>query len=353
MALVDHRGRLFGRFNLVDCVLLVLFLVLLPTAYGAWLLFRTPPGRLMDVEPKQVTAAPSFRVVVQGQDLRPYMRISLGGYQGFNFLYVSSTTAEVEFRGVPMGVYDVILYDYEKERGRLPQAVKVAASPIPDTKVMVVGTLGNLTEQQMADVKPGWAIGGFGEVVEVGRPAKPSTRVFAGQTVVNVQDPPGVRLPVAIRTGCTLRSREGHPVCSVIDVDVQPGALFMLSTSLGQLTFQVDQVRTTLPVEDVRVTVRFASEARIVSQIHEGDLDVAKVINELSAGATVVSVSSPRPELRETVLRVPAQRESAGWIYHGEPLRVGTPFALRTAGYEVSGLIVAIEPQPSSTPASR
>jgi hypothetical protein len=343
MAIVDERGRLFGRFNLVDSVLAVLILILIPTGYGAWLLFRTPPGRLTSIDPKQVTSAPTFRLVVHGQDLRPYMRISLGGYQAFNFLFVSSTTAEVEFHNVPMGVYDVILYDYEKERDRLPQAVTVAASPIPDTRVIVVGTLGNVSEEQALKVKPGLALDAFGEVIEVGQPAKPSTRVFSGAKTVDIQNPQSVRLPVAIRAGCTIRSREGHPVCSVGDIDLQPGALFMLPTPLGQLSFQVDQMRGTTPLEEIRVTVRFANEPRLLSQIHKGDVDVGKAENPLTAGATVVDVASPRPDSREVVLQLQAQHEPGGWVYRSEPLRVGTTLVLRTPLYELSGQVLAID----------
>jgi hypothetical protein len=348
MAIVDERGRLFGRLNLADSVLVVLFLILLPLGYGSWLLFRSPPARLTAVEPARITAAPVFRLVLRGQDLRPYMRASLGSIQAFNFLFQSSTSAEVEFHNVPMGVYDVVLYDYEKERSRLPQAVTVAPSPIPDTQVIVVGSFGNVTDAQVAQVKPGLSIAGFGEIVEVGRPDQPSTRVFAGSKTVEVKDPPSVRLPVAIRAGCTIRSREGHPVCSVGEVDVQPGALFMLATDFGQLTFQVDQVRALTPLEAMRVVVRFANEPRLLSMIRRGDVEIGKVENPLASGATVVEVSSPRPDLREVVFQLAAQREADGWIYRSEPVRVGTPFVFRTPMYELTGTVLTLEKSTAS-----
>ena len=46
MALVDDRGRAFGRFNPVDVFVFALVVVMIPIAYGAYALFRTPPAKL-------------------------------------------------------------------------------------------------------------------------------------------------------------------------------------------------------------------------------------------------------------------------------------------------------------------
>ena len=42
MTVLDDRGRLGGRLNIVDAVIAILLLVLIPVAYGAFLLFRSP-----------------------------------------------------------------------------------------------------------------------------------------------------------------------------------------------------------------------------------------------------------------------------------------------------------------------
>ena len=51
MTIVDRDGRLFGRLNLLDAILMVLAFGLVPLGYGAYVLFRTPTPRLMAVEP--------------------------------------------------------------------------------------------------------------------------------------------------------------------------------------------------------------------------------------------------------------------------------------------------------------
>ena len=62
MALVDDRGRVFGRFNPVDVFMFALVVVMIPIAYGAYALFRTPPAKLGGIEPKQFTVGPNLRV---------------------------------------------------------------------------------------------------------------------------------------------------------------------------------------------------------------------------------------------------------------------------------------------------
>ena len=46
MPIVDERGRVAGRINLIDAVAAVVIVVLVPVAYGAYLLFRTPQPKL-------------------------------------------------------------------------------------------------------------------------------------------------------------------------------------------------------------------------------------------------------------------------------------------------------------------
>ena len=96
MAIVDDRGRMFGRFNPVDVFVFVLVVVMIPVAYGAYALFRTPPAKLSGVEPKQFTMGPNLRVRINGTNLRPFMRISFNTVQGRTFMIGSTETADVD-----------------------------------------------------------------------------------------------------------------------------------------------------------------------------------------------------------------------------------------------------------------
>src|SRR6478752_687512 len=125
MTIVDAEGRLFGRWNFVDVVVVVLLLAIGPLGYAAFVLFRSPDPRIVSIEPAEVLEGPNQRVVIRGTNLRPYMRLSFNNVQGRTFLFQDSTRAEVDLNEMPPGKYDVVLYDFGQERHRLAQALTV------------------------------------------------------------------------------------------------------------------------------------------------------------------------------------------------------------------------------------
>src|SRR5262245_23010965 len=131
MPMIDDRGRLFGRVNLVDAAIAAMVLLLLPIAYGAYLLFREPTPRLTRVNPSMLRQGPNLQVEVQGENFRPYMRVSFGNTQGRSFLFASPTLAVVQLPDLPPGKYDVVLYDYMQEVARMPGAFTVEVPPAP------------------------------------------------------------------------------------------------------------------------------------------------------------------------------------------------------------------------------
>lgn len=351
MAIVDDQGRVFGRFNLLDAVIVVLVIGLLPLAYASYALFKQPLPTLTSVAPATVTFAPNQRFTVHGQNLRPYLRVSFGDYQGLNFLFMNSTQAEVELRDVPPGTYDVVLYDFSQERARLPKAVTITASPLPPAQVLVVGMLGNLTAEQAAKIAPGMDIPGIGSVVEVGKPRPELTRVFAGYAAVEIRIDKLVRVPVTLRVGCDVRPSQGTPQCVAAGVALQATMMLLLPMPFGTLPFQVDQVRGILPVERVRAVVRFTTIPALVDQIKAGDIDVGMAANELVAGAEVVQAPPARrigdAAERDVTLMLRAQKVEGGWTYATAPLRAGSAFVLRTKTYELQGVVLQLTLEPS------
>src|SRR5687767_11350990 len=103
MSLVDDRGRVGGRINLIDAIAITLVVVLVPVAYGAYLLFRTPAAKLVTVEPATIYQGPNLRVKINGQNLRPFMRVSFGAVQGRTFLIGSTRSAQVDLPDLTPG----------------------------------------------------------------------------------------------------------------------------------------------------------------------------------------------------------------------------------------------------------
>lgn len=349
MTFVDDRGRLFGRWNLFDAMLVLVGVGLIPLVYGAYMLFRTPLPVLTAVEPARLQQGNNLRVSIRGKDLRPYLRVSFGSRQGVSFLFKDVTTAEVELGDIGPGVYDVVLYDQAQERSRLPKALTIDPVPLPNTEVIVVGSFANLTKETAQQIKVGTKVTGVGEVAAVGRPLPESTRVYAGTFVVDIPVETAVRLPAAIRAHCQVRASAGYPQCVVGDVALQPTTFLLLLTPLGTLPFQVDQVRGLQPVEPVRVRVRLSGPAAAIAAVKPDDMDHGTFVNELAAGATVLAAGpvqrvSEAQAVREVDLRVAAQRNSNSWTYANGPLKIGGPFVLRTFLYELTGTVVALTP---------
>ena len=348
MALVDDRGRLFGRFNLLDVVVLVVLVGLIPLAYGAYVLFRSPLPRLTRVEPASHVVGPNLRVVIKGENLRPYMRVSFNDIQGNSFIFRSAGEAVIDLNPMPPGVYDLVLYDISQERSRLPKAFTLLPTPLPDTQVFVVGNFGNLTADRSSAITKGAEIAGLGTVVEVGKPVPEATRVHAGP-VLEIPVEKAVRVPAIMRMGCSVRAPQGVPQCVLGDAVLAPSVIVFVETAAGKLPFQIDQLRGSQPLEQVTATVQFNARTVVLQQIARGDVDQGEFANELSAGARVTDLTALHP-VGDDVARVdvtlatPAQRDSTAWTYGSTPLRAGAPFTMRTSKYELRGTVIRVTP---------
>src|SRR5262245_45059572 len=122
MALIDDRGRIGGKVNLIDAVIAVVVLLLIPLAFGAYLLFRTPEPKIPSVAPTTVHQGNNLRVTINGDNLRPFLRVTFNGTQGQSFLIGNTKYAVVELPELSAGTYDVVLWDYKQEMGRLTKA---------------------------------------------------------------------------------------------------------------------------------------------------------------------------------------------------------------------------------------
>ena len=351
MAIVDERGRLFGRWNLLDLALLVLILGLIPLGYAAYALFREQPPRIASVTPTVVQQAPEFRLTIKGENFRPYMRVSVGNLQGREFLFKSTGEAEIPFAAIPPGTYDVVLYDQAQERFRVANALTVSPSGAPATDIVVIGAFGNLDAASAAKLTAGMELPGAGRILSVGKPVPDSTQVFSGTRMIAVPNSQALRLPAVVQIKCFVRVPGGTPFCSVGDVNVMPSFMLTLETPLGQTPFQIERVRSSQPVEPVPIEVRLTGTASVLSLIRPGDVDLGGTANELALQARVVTAQPDGPNYMNASLIAQLQKVDGQWLYDSVPLRVGAPITLRTSRYEVGGFVMKLPPPDS--PASK
>jgi len=351
MAIVDERGRLFGRWNLLDLAVLILLIGLIPLTYVAYALFHDRPPTVVSVTPNQVQESQEFQLTIRGTNLRPYMRISLGAHQARDFVFRSTEEAALPFAHVAPGTYDVVLYDSAQERFRLRDAITVTASSFPSAEIVAIGAFGNLDAAGAAKLTTGMELPGFGRIISVGRAVPDLTQVFSGAKIVAVPIRDALRLPAVVLFRCNVRAPGGTPVCSVGDVNIAPTALLNLTTPLGQTPFQIERVRSGHPVEPVAIEVRLTGSPAVLSLIRPGDVDLGGTANELAVLSRVVSAQPGGAGQLQVSLIAQLQNVNQGWLYDSTPLRVGSPIMIRTPRYEIGGVVTSIRPPDS--PASK
>lgn len=127
--LIDDQGRIFGKFNLVDALVGIVLLGIIPIAYSAFLLFRTPDASIQSIEPNRVTVDSVEMLRVTGMYLRPSLRVVVGNSRVKSFLVESQTLAELRLPDLSAGTYDVVLLDEALELARLVDAVVIESAP--------------------------------------------------------------------------------------------------------------------------------------------------------------------------------------------------------------------------------
>jgi hypothetical protein len=344
MAMVDERGRLFGRWNLLDLALLVLLLGLIPLGYAAYVLFRDQPPRIVSVSPDHVQQAAEVTVKIVGENLRPYMRASAGTQQAREFRFKSTEEAEVPFAGLTPGTYDIVLYDQAQERFRLPKALSISPSGVPATEIVAIGAFGNLDAAGAAKLTAGVELPGAGKILSVGRAAPDMTQVFSGSKIVSVHVKDALRLPAVVQFNCYVRAPQGTPYCSVGDVTIAPTALLNLTTPLGATPFQVERVLSSQPVEALPIEVRFSASPSVLPLIQPGDVDLGGTANELALLARVVATEPVGAGQLSVNLIAQLQKADQGWLYDSAPLRVGSTMWIRTPRYEIAGIVTKVPP---------
>ena len=344
MTLLDDRGRVLGRYNLVDLVLASVLLGLVPLGYGAYALFRTPPPGLIAIEPSNRQFEPEFRVVVRGENLRPYMRVSLKDMQGRAFLFKSATSAEVVFGDIPPGTYDVVLYDNAQERDRLPNGFTLTAAALPSAQLDVAGFLTGVKTDELTQMTVGRTFAAFAEIRAVAKPAPDLARVMSGDKPVEIAIPQTHRLAALLRINCDVVSGNGGFGACVAGQVLGPGVYLKLPTAKGQTPFLITEVRPIGVPTDIEVRVRLTSDPAF-PYIAVGDSDVGYSQNEFSGGGRVVT--PPRSANGELTLLVPAYPTLTGWTYAGQPMRVGANLIFVSTRYQLTGLITAVPPLPA------
>jgi uncharacterized protein DUF4330/IPT/TIG domain-containing protein len=381
--LIDDHGRLFGKINLIDATLAAFVLLLIPLAYGAFLLFRLPTPKITSLSPVNVAPPPGRSVKdtvvkINGENLRPYLRVNVGSAEA-QFLLQSPSVAEIKLPDLPAGTYDVALFDEGQELFRKPDALTIVGPASLKIDVQTLGAFVGLDRATAALIAMESKFEPPVARVLALRPPEPGTqRVKLGANLAVIATQPGeIRVPAIIRLNCGVVNGE----CSVGGVAVAPHATISLPlviqqgndkpAQLGveQLNFLIDEVRPLdapkiFPTKAVAtVHVRFVAAPEVVDVMKSSDVDVSgpgaeapeerAILTEVGSDRQRVtalartegllhhSLELQQPALAFTCkVRVPIVYTATGWSYKERPVKVGAPFTFETVNGAMMGWIL-------------
>jgi hypothetical protein len=379
MSIVDERGRVAGRINLIDAIAAVAIVVLVPVAYAAYLLFRTPPAILRAVQPAKVYQGPNGRITIEGENLRPFMRVSFNTVQGRTFLIGSTKLAQIDLPDLDPGTYDVVLFDYMREVSRLPKALTVLPmSPTATVVMQVSGSFKQMNDNLANQLRVGTKFPPTGitlaEITAVAPRRPGQLRLRAGTETLQLPLPGELELPATLRLNCfTQASQDGSIHCAMsgpqFPSNVAPDSYLTLAGPSGWLNFQIDEVHVGAEPAMAAARVRFVSTPEVLAKLKAGDIDTSTAGLAAKYQATIVSVGVSRAipgseagallppggnaHVVEAVVRVPTESAPGGPVYKERPLKAGESFQFETALYSVHGGVIDVTMQPAADPAPR
>ena len=150
MAFIDERGRVFGRFNLIDVAAVLFVAVLVPMGYVAYRIFRVPAPEITSVAPATLGVDSPRRIKLSGKHFRPYLGAfvartgepyslvnRLPDTQQAAFLVETPTLVELALPPVGPGTYDIHLYDEAQEVASRMAAFTIAPPQAANIEALV------------------------------------------------------------------------------------------------------------------------------------------------------------------------------------------------------------------------
>jgi hypothetical protein len=408
MPLLDDRGRLFGRVNLIDAAVAAFVLLLIPLAYVGFLLFRAPTPVIASVEPATISGAKDVTVEVKGEHLRPFFRAYFGTTP-VEYLFATPDRAVLKLPELPAGAYEVILYDEAQVVAKGPSvtvAPPVRVRDEPAATITVVGVFNRLKAHEAAALKSGLTLtvpldpaGGAKDTMELlgVQPLRPAAIPLVDNSTAQVVEvegrfqvtavarlsgrsiardlmfgdrkvAPGADLAVPVEVAAPATSTpaaaaapgaagSGTPPAAV---PAAPAAPAPPTKTTLLFTVQKAYPGTLTPVD---LRVRFITRPEILPsiqrEVHPGgsrdpfltlqpQVLSLRVTQELDGGSRLEQREG-RITILDTMLRLPATRSADGWVYEGRPLKPGIELFVDTPNWQMSGIVLSMDAGANAT----
>ncbi len=345
--MIDQRGRLFGRINLVDALVVAFLAGVVPVAYATYLLFQPARPNIESVERVEISSAErrtapgnvlSAKMKVRGSGFNPLLRATIGDTPALSFVFESPNSADVLVGEIGPGTYDLVLFDGVQEVARAANAVELHPLNVPS--IRVVGSFLWLSPAAADELEEGAILSQGGRIVALGDADQSRTRVALGSSRVDLPVPDRVERGAVLDLTCDPGLPE-EP-CAI-------GGRFLTGdppitvTFPGPLVFEIREVLPSTPARLMRLRVRLQG-GREVDLVRTGDREAfldgrAAVIEE------ILSPPSGADARTMTVGLVAGLDESReGWRYRGQLVRPGAPITFDAGRYVVEGQVESMAP---------
>lgn len=356
MTIVDNQGRLFGRINLVDAAAGAFILLLVPLAYGTYLLFQPSAPRIDSVSPSIISREErrigvggylTAKFKVTGTGFTPLLRARIGDAEALGFVFENPNSADILVGPVPPGAHDLVLMDGVQVVARAVGAISV--QPEASTFVRAVGWLLNLDADLVKTLRVGLAFPESEPAFEIHalgpvRPARSSVKL-AGSAVLRRVD--GLEEREAVLTLRCNPSQDNPCTMGERPENLLPPVQVSLPGPSRAFHFAIEELLSPTPPQLGSVRVRLASGLPLAT-VRVGDRDglldarraVVTAIERSGGGATVT-------------LDLGLDDSRDGWRYRSQRVKPGAPFRWSTDRYEAWGTIEAVtlsEPPAGRTP---
>jgi hypothetical protein len=286
-------------------------------------------------------------------------------------LIESPNEGELVLPELPIGTFDLALYDEVQEIARLKNAITVDP-PLsgPRVSLRLIGSFFGLDEKTAPTLTAGRKFpndpSAVFEIIDAGPPRDDVRRLrpFVGsESAISVPVAGSRQIPAVLRVNCQPTAE--NQACAVGNTNVVAGSTLTLP---GGFLFVVDEIRADVPAAPIVATVQFLGRATVIDLIAAGDVDTAardgaRVVAVRSRGTVsgqrtrqtvsgnIVETASA-PEAFRTAdvdVRVAANQTPDGLVYRMVPLKPGASFTFETANYVVHGTVIAVAGGPSKT----
>jgi len=411
MALIDERGRLFGRVNLIDAGVGLLIILIGAGVFVGYRLLRLPVAPVvLKVDPGvQQGGGTNMRMALKGQNFLPFMKVFvqrtgnstqalkrldegtsgldqfvLVNYTQGRFFAESPTIAEVWLPDkLGAGTYDLVFFNETQMVGMKQAAFTLTAPPpppppppsAPRANIRAYGAFVDVDRANPPRLAPGTrlpvgAAEPWAEILEID-PPRPETAVVrtpTGDITADVNT--RVQMPAVLRVRCIVDVLN----CGVPGFNIAVGSTVPIQVGDKTVNFRVQDMGPDAAevVREALVEVRFFAKPEIARLVRERDADVSKAAaNKRQRAPAVIRARSAAEEVSATLgvsdgvqsyqlpgkvvtltatLAMPLMQTPTGWFYRDQVVKAGANLVFETASYMVRGMVLNVELAGASEP---